>query len=117
LAIVKPGSDAAIAGMTKTDLIGNHDEQRMRAMIDRSPVGRAYYYSRAAQWAAMVELPNLSGYDRDARQWMPGRVPPEPTSEPTEFPVAAVESALGVDAWAVETPKLKPRLKKSVSYV
>jgi hypothetical protein len=99
LAIVKPGSDAAIAGLTKTDLISSHDEQRMRAMIDRSPVGRAYYYSRAAQWSPMPELPNLSGYDRDARRWVPGFVPVEPPSEATVFDVAAVDRALGVSAF------------------
>lgn len=117
LAIVKPGSDAAIAGLTKTDLISGHDEQRMRAMIDRSPVGRAYYYSRAAQWAAMPELPNLSGYDRDTRQWMPGCTPPEPPSDPTEFDVSAVESALGINAWSAEAPKQKPRLKMPATHV
>jgi hypothetical protein len=117
LAIVRPGSDAAVAGLIRTDLIADKDTTRMQAMIDRSPVGRAYYYGKAGQWAAMPELPNLSGYDRDSRQWMPGCTPPEPPYEPTEFDVAAVESALGIDAWAVEAPKQKPRLKKPVSHV
>jgi hypothetical protein len=117
LAIVRPGSDAAVAGLIRTDLIADKDIARMQAMIDRSPVGRAYYYGKVGQWAAMPELPNLSGYDRDARQWMPGRVPPEPVSEPTEFNVAAINTALGGDAWAVETPKPKPRPRKVVNHV
>jgi len=102
LAIVKPGSDAAIAGLTKTDLISNHDEQRMRVMMDRSPVGRAYYYSRTAQWASMPVLPNLSGYDRDTRKWEPGFVPVEPPTEATVFDVAAIDRAIGFKAKEVK---------------
>jgi hypothetical protein len=44
LAIVRPGSDAAIASLIKTDLIADKDTERMQAMMQRSPVGRAYYY-------------------------------------------------------------------------
>jgi hypothetical protein len=95
LAIVRPGSDAAIAGLTRTDLIMNHDEPRMRAMMERSPVSRAYYYSRLGKWEAMPTLPNLSGYDRDKRAWVDGFVPVEPVSDATEFNVAAVDRALG----------------------
>jgi hypothetical protein len=96
LAIVRPGSDAAVAGLIRTDLIADKDTTRMQAMIDRSPVGRAYYYGKAGQWAAMPVLPNLSGYDRDARRWVPGFVPVEPPTEATVFDVAAVDRAFGV---------------------
>lgn len=95
LAIVKPGSDTAIAGLTRTDLIMNHDEQRMRAMMERSPVNRAYFYSKTGRWEAMPTLPNLSGYNRDERAWVDGFVPVEPPMEATEFDVAAVDRALG----------------------
>jgi hypothetical protein len=107
LAIVRPGSDAAVAGLIRTDLIADKDTTRMQAMIDRSPVGRAYYYGKAGQWAAMPELPNLSGYDRDARRWVPGFVAVEPNTEATVFDVAAVDRALGV-AEFVSTDEVMP---------
>jgi hypothetical protein len=111
LAIVRPGSDAAVAGLIRTDLIADKDTTRMQAMIDRSPVARAYYYGKAGQWAAMPTLPNLSGYDRDSRRWEPGFVPVEPPTETTEFDVAAVDRALGHEPWEGKAnPKLKPKL-------
>jgi hypothetical protein len=107
LAIVRPSSDAAVAGLIRTDLIADKDITRMQAMIDRSPVGRAYYYGKAGQWAAMPVLPNLSGYDRDARRWVPGFVPVEPPTEATDFDVAAVDRALGVTEF-VATDEVTP---------
>jgi hypothetical protein len=95
LAIVRPGSDAAIAGLIKTDLIADKDADRMKAMMQRSPVNRAFYYGKFAQWSPMPELPNLSGYDRDKRQWIDGATPPEPVSKATDFYVAAVDRAVG----------------------
>jgi hypothetical protein len=99
LAIAQPGYEAALAGLTRTDLITNHDDARMRVMWDRSPVKRAYFYSTLNRWEMMPVLTNLSGYDRDARRWVPGFVPVEPPSEATVFDVAAVDRALGVSAF------------------
>jgi hypothetical protein len=116
LAIAQPGYEAALAGLTRTDLITNHDDARMRVMWGRSPVKRAYYYSTLNRWESMPKLQNLSGYDRDSRKWMDGHTPSEPVSKPTEFPVAAVSRAVGersfktMDSHPV-TPKPRPILK------
>jgi hypothetical protein len=95
LAIVRPGSDAAVAGLIRTDLIADKDTQRMQAAIESSPVGRAYYYGKSAKWLPMPVLPNPSGYDRDTRKWLSGFVPSEPPSQATEFDVAVVERMVG----------------------
>jgi hypothetical protein len=107
LAIARPGSDAAIAGLMRTDLIADKDDQVMKAMMDRSPVGRAYYYGPSRQWQAMPTLKNLSGYDRDNRQWEAGHVPKEPTSPPTDFDATAIDRMAGHSFKVEETIEVK----------
>jgi hypothetical protein len=118
LAIVRPGSDAAVASLIKTDLIADKDTERMQAMMQRSPVGRAYYYGKFPQWSPMPELPNLSGYDRDSRKWMDRHTPSEPMSKPTEFPVEAVSRAVGESSWSAvadKPSKPKPKVKRKTA--
>jgi hypothetical protein len=107
LAIARPGSDAAVAGLMRTDLIADKDDQVMKAMMDRSPVGRAYYYGPSRQWQAMPVLKNLSGYDRDNRQWEAGHVPKEPTTPPTDFDAKAIDRMAGHAFKVEETIEVK----------
>lgn len=55
---------------------GGIDE--LYSIMDKSPCGRAIYAWNAGQWKPMPTLGNLSGYDRDSRQW----VGPSPDAAP-----------------------------------
>ena len=44
--------------------------------MDSSPVGRAFFDGKTAQWVPMPRLQNWSGYDRDTRQALPGATVP-----------------------------------------
>ena len=67
----------AIEGLTSTRLIpppgGGMDE--LRQLMTDSPVQRAFFDSKTAQWYSMPRLENHSGYDRDARSFAPGYSP------------------------------------------
>ena len=72
--IVSPKNKYALKSFLSTDFVpmpdGGMDE--VYSLMDSSPVGRAFFDGKTAQWVPMPRLQNWSGYDRDSRQALPG---------------------------------------------
>ena len=91
--IVSPKNRYALQSFLATDFVpmpdGGMDE--IEALMNASPVGRAFFDGKTAQWVPMPRLQNWSGYDRDTRQALPGaNIPP---TVPTTAEAIALERA------------------------
>ena len=78
--IVSPKNRYALQSFLSTDFVpmpaGGMPE--IETLMNASPVGRAFFDGKTAQWAPMPRLQNWSGYDRDSRQHLPGTEPVTP---------------------------------------
>jgi hypothetical protein len=85
IGIVSPKNRYALKSFLATDFVplpvGGMTE--IYSLMNSSPVGRAFFDGKTAQWVPMPRLQNWSGYDRDSRQALPGAtVPIDPPTNP-----------------------------------
>ncbi len=86
IGIVSPKNRYALQSFLSTDFVPTPDGGmgELETLMNSSPVGRAFFDGKTAQWVPMPRLQNWSGYDRDSRQALPGAnvaTPPPTTPE------------------------------------
>jgi hypothetical protein len=114
LAIMTAGNDALMQGLLRTDLMPPGEAsnpKKVKAAIADSEIGRAFYFNRIGSWLPMPTLPNLSGYDRDKRAWLPGKEPAKvatPKADVVEEELPALYEAIArmtnAQFFTTETP-------------
>ena len=77
IAVVAPKNINAVNAFLATTFVpmpsGRMEE--IMSLMKQSPVNRAFYDGKSNQWYLMPELENHSGYDRDSRTYLKGKLP------------------------------------------
>ena len=123
IGIVSPKNKQALQSFLATDFVpipsGGTDE--IHALMNASPVGRAFFDGKTAQWVPMPRLQNWSGYDRDSRQALPGHnVPTPPPSTPDAQALERIWEAspsIPTDGMVEPEPKLSAAAETVLSYL
>ena len=89
---------------------GGADE--LYRIMDKSPVGRAWFSYQENRWLPMPKLENLSGYDRDSRQWLTGK--PEQLSLPMADSTARIAHSAAVMGGVSVLPSPYPAAENAI---
>ena len=121
--IVSPKNRYALQSFLATDFVpmpdGGMDE--IETLMNSSPVGRAFFDGKTAQWVPMPRLQNWSGYDRDSRQVLPGAN--LLATPPTTAEAIALERAwdaspdMPADGLELKPKRPESKLTKLMSYL
>ena len=78
IAVVAPKNINAVNAFLATTFVPMPSEgmEEIMSLMKQSSVNRAFYDGKSNQWYLMPELENHSGYDRDSRTHLNGKLPP-----------------------------------------
>ena len=121
--IVSPKNRYALQSFLSTDFVPMPDGgmTEIETLMNSSPVGRAFFDGKTAQWVPMPRLQNWSGYDRDSRQALPGtNIATTPPTTPEAIALErAWDASPDMPADGIEPPqkRLESKLTKLMDYL
>lgn len=121
IAIVSEANIGTFKQWSRSSILEKISLDDLTRLIHTSKVRRAVYFGKTAQWYAMPQLTNYSGFDRDTRSYLPGFTPPpkgENLSRDYEA-IARLEGFLNSSDEpqdTIPTSKLSPSAELLLSY-